>query len=813
MGQALAYILGPLAAAAWIRILPPRRFGRVGLLWITGILLTRVLPGIAPAIGARSGTAGLLAVLTVLGTWLGGVLLLRALWYLVTVDRPRGRAYPYMVTGFVLAFLLPILAPTASPAFLPLAVPLLWSFRWRRGLEAGALTVASVVALLSFFLGLVRFGTGQEGPGGASDGFGTFVNQVSLVATIYAFAALPAAAARIHLTIRRIGQRLVGSHLLVAVIPFVLGVAFIIGAGGLFLATYRGSLAARMLIGQSERARERLSAGFAGDPSEALRPFGDGPRRQFTLIREGNGPVRTLGDLGSAGLAFSPDSLLGRAESSADFPFLWDGHNLYLRARWDTTRSDAHGVPTPVRADALAEVDSLWMAQLSSILGVPVRIAPSVSVGRGSHTVSIGTEDREPEDVDSTIADAGRTTQPAESAETVTPRGTGRAIGPADGPGFRLPGGATLQCLRASPAGWSHRMIPVASSASFAENLRFFWSVPRDNPIAFVVLVALAVIALLFLATIGVAIAMVLQMVRSVTRAVRALTDGTRALRKGNLDHRIPVEGHDELWEVAASFNDMADNLQETRVRELATQRMEEELRLAKVIQDRLLPSGPPVLDQLELAGMSLPAREVGGDYYDYLLLDDGRLGLAVADVSGKGTPAALLMSAFRAALRSQDLGVLGPAETMARINRFIHESVDPGKFITAYLALLDPATGQIRYANAGHDAPLVVGRDGSVTELTGGGLILGMLPQIVYDEASSMLDRGSLLAIFTDGVTEAQNPEGEFYGAERLAEALQRHRARPCAEILHSLTDEIAGFAGDGPQSDDITVILARRA
>jgi phosphoserine phosphatase RsbU/P len=326
------------------------------------------------------------------------------------------------------------------------------------------------------------------------------------------------------------------------------------------------------------------------------------------------------------------------------------------------------------------------------------------------------------------------------------------------------------------------------------------------------VLVALAVIALLFLATIGVAIAMVLDMVRSVTRAVRALTDGTSALRKGKLDHRIPVEGHDELWEVAASFNDMADNLQETRVRELATQRMEEELRLAKVIQDRLLPSGPPVLDRLELAGMSLPAREVGGDYYDYLLLDDGRLGLAVADVSGKGTPAALLMSAFRAALRSQDLGVLGPAETMARINRFIHESVDPGKFITAYLALLDPATGEIRYANAGHDAPLVVGKDGSVTELTGGGLILGMLPQIVYDEASSTLDRGALLAIFTDGVTEAQDPAGEFYGAERLAEALQRHRARPCAEILHSLTEEIAGFAGEGPQSDDITVILARR-
>ncbi len=812
MGQALAYILGPLAAAAWIRMLPPRKFGPVVLLWVAGIVLTRVLPGIAPAIGDRWGTPGLLPVVAGLAGWLGGVFLLRALWYLATVDRPRGRTHPYRLAGAALAFVLPILAPAAAPAFLPLAVPMLWSFRWRRKLGAGALTLASVVALASFFLGLLKFRTGLESPGGASDGYGAFSSQVSLAASMYALVAFLGTATRIHLSIRRIGPRLVGSHLLAALIPFVLGVAFLLGAGGFFLATYRGSLAARMLIQQSERAREQLSAGFAGDPGERFEPFGEGPRRQFALVREGSNPTRVLGDLGSTGLAFSPDSLLGQDESSTDSPLLWDGRTLFLRARWDGTWSDAHGGRTPVRAEALAEVDSLWMAQLSSILGVPVRISPGVSVGRSSRGVTIGLGDRESRAIHSTKTDDDRATQATDGKEDIPPRGTEGAIGPTDSPGFRLPGGATLRCLRVSPAGWSHRTIPVAVSAPFGEPLSFFWSVPRDNPLAFVVLVALAIIAFLFLSAIGVTTAMVLDMGRSITRAVHALTEGTRALREGKLDHRIPVEGRDELWEVAASFNDMADNLEKTRVRELAAQRMEEELRLARVIQDRLLPSGPPVLDRLELAGMSLPAREVGGDYYDYLLLDDGRLGLAVADVSGKGTPAALLMSAFRASLRSQDLGALGPAEALARINRFIHESVDPGKFITAYLALLDPATGTIRYANAGHDAPLVVGSDGSVTELTGGGLILGMLPQIAYDEAGAVLDHGALLAIFTDGVTEAQDPAGEFYGAERLAEMLQRHRARPCADILHSLTEEIAAFAGEGPQSDDITVILARR-
>jgi HAMP domain-containing protein len=823
MGHSLAYILGPLAAAAWVRMLPPRKFGRVVLLWIAGFALARVLPGIGTTIGIGPGGIGFLPQLVGAGGWLGCVFLLRALWYLATVDRPRGRAYPFMMAGLVLAFVLPVLAPKSAPALLLLAAPMLWSFRWRQRLGAGALALASVVALASFLLGVLKVTAGQESPGGAWDGFGAFTSQVGLAAAIYALVALPAAAARIHLSIRRVGQRLVGSHLLAALIPFVLGVAFLLVAGGFFLATYRGSLAVRMLTQQSERARERLSQGFAAAPGGPVQPFGEGPRRQFVLVREGTGPARLLGDPDASslamasgpavapGLAFSPDSLLAQNEPSIETPFLWDGRTLFLRARWDGTRSDAHGRHTPVRVEALAEVDSLWMAQVSSILGRPVRISPAMTVGRHGSSVTISTGGSESPDADTEEGTDSLSSQPADREESAR-RGAERFIGPRNGPGFQLPGGATVQCLRASPGGWSTQTILVAASASFGENLSFFWSIPRENPLAYMVLVALAIIAFLFLIAIGVATAMVLGMGRSVTRAVQALTGGTRALREGKLDHRIPVEGSDELWEVAASFNDMADNLEKTRVRELAAQRMEEELRLAGVIQDRLLPSGPPTLDRLELAGMSLPAREVGGDYYDYLLLDDGRLGLAVADVSGKGTPAALLMSAFRAALRSQDLGALGPGELMARINHFIHESVDPGKFITAFLALLDPATGEIRYANAGHDAPLVVGSDGSVTELTGGGLILGMLPQFVYDEAAAVLDRGALLAIFTDGVTEAQDPEGGFYGTERLAEVLQRLRARPCADVLRGLTEEIAAFAGGGPQSDDITVILARR-
>jgi serine phosphatase RsbU (regulator of sigma subunit) len=387
-----------------------------------------------------------------------------------------------------------------------------------------------------------------------------------------------------------------------------------------------------------------------------------------------------------------------------------------------------------------------------------------------------------------------------------------RRIGPPAPSGWRIPGGATLDCAFWSDGGWTRRPIPIASTAGFGEQVGALFGLARENPFALVVLIALAAIAFLFLGTIGVVSSMVVSMGRSILRAVQALTEGTRALQAGKLEHRIAVQGNDELWRVAGSFNEMAEGLERIRAVEREQHRLEEELRLARAIQTRLLPAAPPQSDRIELAGLSLPAREVGGDYYDYLQLEDGSLGLAVADVSGKGTPAALLMSAFRASLRSQDLARIGPAEALGRINHFIHESVDPGKFITAFLAVIDPATGEVRYANAGHDAPIVLKTDGTTEELTGGGLILGMLPQILYEEARSRLEPGSILAVFTDGVTEARSEAGEFFGPEGLIALLRESHREDCNGILQRLVARIEEFAGGGPQADDITVILARR-
>ena len=299
----------------------------------------------------------------------------------------------------------------------------------------------------------------------------------------------------------------------------------------------------------------------------------------------------------------------------------------------------------------------------------------------------------------------------------------------------------------------------------------------------------------------------------SVTAAGAALRDGAAALEAGRLEHRIPVEGDDELWSVAAAFNRMAEGLQRGRQLELERERLESELALARRIQSRLLPARPPRVPGADIAGVSEPARAVGGDYYDHIVLGDGRVALVIADVSGKGVPAALLMSAFRASLISQLDGTTDPAGVMARVNRFLHQSVEPGRFVTAFLAVLDPRDGALEYCNAGHNPPYLVASDGAVSTLETGGLLLGMLEEGAYEKGTEVLTPGATLTLFTDGVTEAQAADGAMWGEERLVEMLQRPSGESCAALARRIVDAVHGFEGDQGPSDDITLLMARRA
>ena len=245
---------------------------------------------------------------------------------------------------------------------------------------------------------------------------------------------------------------------------------------------------------------------------------------------------------------------------------------------------------------------------------------------------------------------------------------------------------------------------------------------------------------------------------------------------------------------------------------EKALQRMQEELRVAAQIQQNLLPQSPPDIADYEIAGTTLPAQTVGGDYFDYFQIGDGRYGLALGDVSGKGLPASLLMASVQATLRGQALWTKGAAECIERANRQLYLSTSSDRFVTLFFALLDVREHTITYCNAGQESPILMNADGSSRRLTTGGPLLGVTEKIRYQEATLSLNPGDLLLVFSDGFSEAMNPEGELFGDERILSVVQEHRDREVATTIAALLRSTAAHSGAAPQNDDRTVLAIRR-
>jgi len=252
--------------------------------------------------------------------------------------------------------------------------------------------------------------------------------------------------------------------------------------------------------------------------------------------------------------------------------------------------------------------------------------------------------------------------------------------------------------------------------------------------------------------------------VRSGRSIVQAVVDEAATLRTaaerfgaGDLDYRVPVRGKDEFSVVAASFNQMAANLKRQREELIEAERVEEDLAVARGIQQRFLPQRAPELRDLDVAGISIPSREVGGDLYDWFPHADGKLGFTLGDVSGKSVPAALLMSNVLASLRAHSEMRVELAETLGRVNRFIVDQIEPGRFVTLFYAEADPSRETLRYASAGHNPPLVVRADGRVEWLREGGVPLGVTPEVTYSATTIEFAPGDTLIVYSDGITEAQ--------------------------------------------------------
>jgi sigma-B regulation protein RsbU (phosphoserine phosphatase) len=241
-------------------------------------------------------------------------------------------------------------------------------------------------------------------------------------------------------------------------------------------------------------------------------------------------------------------------------------------------------------------------------------------------------------------------------------------------------------------------------------------------------------------------------------------------------------------------------------------ERLEREMELAADIQRQLLPTGTPWVPGFEFGGWNRPTWQVGGDYYDYLKLGGDRLGVLVADVTGKGLPAALLVSTLHSSLRLLFDGAVVDETLFSRLNEHIVRSSSPNKFITMILAELDPATGSLRSFNAGHNPGLLVRPSGEVTQLRSGGLPIGLLAGASYCAHTFDVRRGDLLCLYSDGITECTAPSDEEFGQDRLEHLLRADRERPLDEIARRVDRAMEDFAAGSFQSDDQTLVLMRR-
>jgi serine phosphatase RsbU (regulator of sigma subunit)/pSer/pThr/pTyr-binding forkhead associated (FHA) protein len=239
---------------------------------------------------------------------------------------------------------------------------------------------------------------------------------------------------------------------------------------------------------------------------------------------------------------------------------------------------------------------------------------------------------------------------------------------------------------------------------------------------------------------------------------------------------------------------------------------MRRDLNQAEEIQKGMLPGQAPQIARADLAGFNAACRTVGGDYYDFFPYPDGRVGLALGDVSGKGMPASLMMMALQARVQvlAEDAGDLGAF--MVRLNKATCAKCPSNRFITFFFCVLDTATGELRFANAGHNPPILVRASGAAEMLEGGGPVLGILSIAPYSEDRQQVDAGDMLVLYSDGVTEANNQEYEEFGEERFIEVLQRHRADPASKIVEAVTKALTEFAAGAPQADDITLLVAKR-
>ncbi len=240
--------------------------------------------------------------------------------------------------------------------------------------------------------------------------------------------------------------------------------------------------------------------------------------------------------------------------------------------------------------------------------------------------------------------------------------------------------------------------------------------------------------------------------------------------------------------------------------------KIQQELKLASQIQNDLLPKEFPKLCGYEVAGATFPAREIGGDYFDFIPLDKDKIAVCLGDVSGKGLTAALLMANLQASLRSQTYLGNSVKECISRVNRHLYQSTSPEKFATLFYGILDTKNHTLTYCNAGHEPPILIGKSGEVLRLMKGGTVVGIMDGFAFQETVTGFQPGDILVAFSDGVTEAMNRDREQFGEKSLTDLLRENVGNSAEAVVQEIVKAVRTHAGEAPQYDDITALVVRR-
>lgn len=326
---------------------------------------------------------------------------------------------------------------------------------------------------------------------------------------------------------------------------------------------------------------------------------------------------------------------------------------------------------------------------------------------------------------------------------------------------------------------------------------------------------------------------------RTITKSVKDLYNATEAIDHGDFEHRITVKRRDQLAALSQSFNNMAASLARLLKEQEEKQKLQSELAIAQEVQANLFPGADLQVGRLKVYGTCLPARTVSGDYYDFLVLSDKELGIALGDISGKGISAALLMASLHSAVRAyrfagNEMALAAqnllmkegrqdpefeaesgrlftePASMLKLLNRHLYRSTQPEKYATLFLAHLEVETRQLTYANGGHLPPLLLRGNGSVDRMDRGGTVVGLIDNVTYEQGVAQMHPGDILIAYSDGVTEPENEFGDF-GEDRLVDVVQRHRHLPLDVIARQVMHALRDWIGEQEQPDDITLVLAR--